>query len=87
MPKRSRYEHVIVVNGNIQLHAGGTSYCLEAITQWQAFESVSNYNPEEVRYCLTLIGPEYDMVVVCADESECDNIIDELTDQCIGKRI
>jgi|UniRef100_A0A6C0F4V5 hypothetical protein len=87
MSKRSRYEHVIVANGNIQLHAGSSSYYFKAITQWQAFESVSNYNPEEVRYCLTLIGPGYDMVVVCASEIECDNIIDELTEKGIGKRM
>ncbi len=87
MPKRSRYNNVLIVNGNIELESAGKTYQLEAITQWQPFESTSNYNPEEIQYCLTLIGPGYNMVVVCADEIECNNIIDELTNQGIGKRI
>jgi hypothetical protein len=87
MPKRSRYTNVLIVNGNIELESRGKTYHLKDITQWRPFESVSIYNPEEVHYCLTLIGPGYNMAVVCADETECDNIIDELTSQGIGKRI
>lgn len=87
MPKRSRYSKVLIVNGNIELESRGKTYHLTDISQWQPFESVSTYNPEDIQYCLMLIGTDYNMVVVCADESECDNIIDELTDQCIGKRI
>ena len=48
---------------------------------------VSKENAMKRWDCLTLIGTDYNMVLVCADETECDNIIDELTDQGIGKRI
>uniref|UniRef100_A0A6C0B399 Uncharacterized protein n=1 Tax=viral metagenome TaxID=1070528 RepID=A0A6C0B399_9ZZZZ len=87
MPKRSRYSKVLIVNGNIELESCGKTYHLTDITQWQPFKSVSIYNPEEIQYCLTLIGTDYNMVVVCENETECDNIINELTNQGIGKCI
>lgn len=87
MSKRSRYYNVFFVNGNIKMHSAGRTYHLKDITEWESFEAQSLLNSEEVKYCLTLIGTDYNMVVVCADESECNNIIDELIEQGIGKRI
>jgi hypothetical protein len=87
MPKRSRYENVRIISGNIEVHSSGKTYHVKDIIEWEPFAVQSEFNPEEVQYCVTLVGTDYNMVLVCANEFECNTIIDELTDQSIGKRI
>jgi hypothetical protein len=87
MPKRSRYEYVTVDNNGIRVYASGTNHIFDSITTWDAYEAHWHVNPEDIQYNIYFVGIGYNMVLTCKDESEYDSIVDELTEQGIGKRI
>jgi hypothetical protein len=83
MPKRSRYDYVTVVNGEIQIYASGVTYTFDVINNWKSYESTSKFNPEDVEYILNVFSPSGDHLIVCKDYSELQAIAEELKEQGI----
>jgi hypothetical protein len=83
MPKRSRYDHVTVVNGHIQIYASDTIYTFETIKQWDSYETTGWLNPEITEYILDITCESSRQMIRCKDKKELSRIIYELSDQNI----
>jgi hypothetical protein len=83
MPKRSRYEYVIMVDRQVQIYASGLTYTFETIKRWDVYESTCRFNPENVDYMLNVVCTSGDHLIMCKDESEMFTIISELSEQGI----
>lgn len=83
MPKRSRYDYVKYVNGQVQIYASDLTYTFENIQNWNSYESKNMFNPEDVEYLLRVLCSSGDQVILCKNESELQSIVEELTEQGI----
>jgi hypothetical protein len=83
MPKRSRYEHVTILDGQVQIYASDLMYTFETIKRWDAYELACRFNPENIDYMLNVFCASGDHLIRCRDQTEMVNIMDELSDQGI----
>ena len=83
MPKRSRYEYVTIVDGQVQIYASDLMYTFEAIIRWDAYELTCKFNPENIDYMLNVFSTSGDQMIRCRDHSEMCSIMDELSEQGI----
>lgn len=81
MPKRSRYDLVMVNDDTITIYADGCEHVVPRILTWCSQQFPSYYNPEEVIPILFIQSPFGDFVIVCRDEEENDSIVEQLIAQ------
>jgi hypothetical protein len=81
MPKRSRYDLVTVNDNTITIYADGTEYVVPRNLTWCSQQFPSYKNPEEVVPILFIQSPFGDYTIVCRDEEENEEIMEQLIAQ------
>ena len=76
MPKRSRENHVTLVDGKIHICASGIVYFFNTIRSWEVYEVVGKEG--ETDYILNVSFDLGDRGIKCMNEDEMRSIADQL---------